>query len=115
MKYPILRTVEDVRKFMEQETNDTVTDDQLGWFNCVVNARSMSDYNLKDMAWMLKDGIEPMGTLDSLQNTLYTYFEDMEDEETQNLYLVKEVFSFIGKMDNVQEIEVQLDQFGSEE
>jgi len=104
----IISTVEKLREHMQNvdPKHEDVTDDSLCWFVCIQEAKSLYDATTKDIACLFQYGIEPINSLDKVQEYLDTYFEDWDldnisddDEEfihEQNGYILNAVNDFYG-------------------
>lgn len=104
----ILSTVEKLREHMQNvdPKHEDVTDDRLCWFVCIQEARSLCDATTKDIARMFQDGIDPINTLDKVQEYLDTIFEDYDLDNLceddlewvmeQNGYIINAVKNFYG-------------------
>lgn len=114
MTYPTIRTVDDLRAFMQQHTTEgkVVDDAMLLWFVCVGYARSLSDASIRDRARLFRDGVDPVKTLDDVQKYLDTFWEDEGVDGDQDTYLnitvVYQVFLFFGLNDLVNQVEAQM-------
>jgi hypothetical protein len=101
-----ISTAEELRDRMAIVKGAPVDDNQLCWFVCVQEARATLDLGIKDIASLFSDGIEPINTLDKVQeyiNTLYEFEEDgtidwnNEFNDDQLDFLIDAVYSFYGK------------------
>lgn len=97
-----ITTVEQLRNYMNtfEKDNTPTTDETIIWFNCIREAKSISEgCSLKDIASMLQEGIAPMNTLQSVQDTLKGWYDELADEDQHNLdelYLKCRVAEFYG-------------------
>lgn len=74
--------VEDLRKMMEVTNSEDgiVTDDVLCWFVCVIEANNISDLTVREIANLFRNGVEPINSLEQVQDWLDERVEDMDDE-----------------------------------
>lgn len=101
METPIIKDVEALRQHIQavDPEHEVVDDDRLFWFVSIQEARSLSDASIKDIASMFRDGMDPINTLERVQEYIDTYFEGYTDEETimeQNGFIINAVYDFLG-------------------
>lgn len=63
---------------MKTDTNDTAL-----WYVSIQEAMFVSDYNLKDIAYLFLNGIEPM-TPENVDTFFYTQWEDIDFSRTDD-------------------------------
>ena len=98
-QYPTIKNVDHLRAFMAQCTDNPVTDSDVIWFVCIVNARILSDSaTIKDLAYLDKDGVTKIESLDDVQRFLDDHYED-EDEGDNALRMVAFVLNFYGRFE----------------
>jgi hypothetical protein len=106
---PLLKTVALLQDYMATVAEKEVTDDQVIWFNCFREARLIMNTNTtKETAHMLLEGFAAMNTLESVQNSLDTMFDDDADEDelsSNNIYLKCDVAQFYVKHKLLEELE----------
>jgi len=105
--------VEDLREYMQHfQPEEAITDETIIWFNCWREAKVISEqYSLKDLASFLFRGQEPMDTIESVQGSLNTWYEDesSDDENDLNdLYLKCRVCDFYGNNEEHSKIAEQM-------
>lgn len=93
---PQVRNIEQLRSVMEEIGKEKVTDDNLIWFACVLNAEALGDANLREMGELFQRGVTPM-TMEGVQALIDTYFEDDEEyHEESNRALLASIARFCG-------------------
>lgn len=94
---PQVRNIEQLRSVMEEIGKEKITDDNLIWFACVVNAEALADANLRELGTLFRRGITPM-TMEGVQELIDSYFEDDEEyHEESNRSLLASIARFCGK------------------
>ncbi len=83
-----IRTVEQLRSFLSSVLEREITDQNLIWGNALYNASLvLQSFSVKDLASMMMDGITATNMLSDVQNTIDTFFEDVENGDVH--YLVQ--------------------------
>jgi hypothetical protein len=119
-QYPTIKTVDELRAFMESVIGEVVTDANLIWFVCVCNARLVSETcSIKDMAALFSEGVAKIDKLSDVQAYLDTVYEEFtEDNAVQNeinaLTLILWILDFYYKADEWAKVLELIEQLGKE-
>lgn len=80
----IIRNIEQLRQYAEQVSGREIEDEDLIWFVCYQNASMIfNGYTTKDLAAMLRDGVDPTNDIVAVQEYLNTLYDDMDEEDCQ--------------------------------
>lgn len=81
-----IRTVEQLRSFLSTVLEREITDQNLIWGNALYNASlALQSFSAKDLASMMMDGITAINMISDVQDTINTFFEDVENGDVHCL------------------------------
>jgi hypothetical protein len=109
-----IQDVESLRSFLIEALELTeLKDEQLTWLNALWEASSVYELRLKDIASLFLDGIEPMNTLEAVNETLDTMKQDGEYEYVNALlyYVQHIVVTAFGKYELRSHLEELIEQY----